>query len=303
MTDNASERAVRLAAEPLREAGPRPGFASGTLSSLRDIAAHRELMGFLVRRELKSRYKDSALGFLWSLIRPLAMLLIYYIALGKFLGAARSIPDFAIFIYTGLTAWTLFGEIVTSGTASIVANSGLIKKVYLPREVFPLSVVGSAIFNFAIQLGILVAATIAVGRFPTGLRWLYFPLSLAVLLVWATALALLLSAVNVYLRDVGYLVEVALLILFWASPIVYSWSLVHQQLIKYPTLEQLYLLNPVTLAVCGFQQTFWVAGNSQPFEVTALGERLGIALVIGVIALWLCQRTFARLQANFAQEL
>ena len=303
MTDNASERAVRLAAEPLREAGPRPGFASGTLSSLRDIAAHRELMGFLVRRELKSRYKDSALGFLWSLIRPLAMLLIYYIALGKFLGAARSIPDFAIFIYTGLTAWTLFGEIVTAGTASIVANSGLIKKVYLPREVFPLSVVGSAIFNFAIQLGILIAATISVGRFPTGSRWFYFPLSLVVLLVWATALALLLSAVNVYLRDVGYLVEVALLILFWASPIVYSWSLVHRQLIKYPTLEQLYLVNPVTLAVCGFQKTFWVAGNSQPFEVTALGERLGIALVIGVIALWLCQRTFARLQANFAQEL
>ena len=303
MTDIATERAVRLAAEPLREAGPRPGFASGTLASLRDIAAHRELMGFLVRRELKSRYKDSALGFVWSLIRPLAMLLIYYVALGKFLGAARSIPDFAIFIYTGLTAWTLFNEIVTVGTASIVANSGLIKKVYLPREVFPLSAVGSAVFSFLIQLGILVAATIAVGRFPTGPRWFYFPLSLAVLLVFATALALLLSAVNVYLRDVGYLVEVALMILFWASPIVYSWSLVHRQLNKYPTLEQLYLLNPVTLVVSGFQESFWVAGDSQPFQVTALGERLGIALVVGVLLLWVCQRTFARLQANFAQEL
>lgn len=303
MTDIATERAVRLAAEPLREAGPRPGFAAGTLASLRDIAAHRELMGFLIRRELKSRYKDSALGFVWSLIRPLAMLIIYYVALGKFLGASRSIPDFAIFIYTGLTAWTLFNEIVTVGTASIVANSGLIKKVYLPREVFPLSAVGSAVFSFLIQLGILVAATIAVGRFPTGPRWFYFPLSLAVLLVFATALALLLSAVNVYLRDVGYLVEVALMILFWASPIVYSWSLVHRQLNKYPTLEQLYLLNPVTLVVSGFQESFWVAGDSQPFQVTALGERLGIALAVGVLVLWLCQRTFARLQANFAQEL
>jgi ABC-2 type transport system permease protein len=303
MTDIATERAVRLAAEPLREAGPRPRFASGTLSSLRDIVAHRELMGFLVRRELKSRYKDSALGFLWSLIRPLAMLLIYYIALGKFLGAARSIPDFAIFIYTGLTAWTLFSEVITIGTASIVANSGLIKKVYLPREVFPLSVIGSAIFNFVIQLGILVAATVTVGRFPTGSRWLFFPLSLAVLLVFSTALALLLSAVNVYLRDVGYLVEVALLILFWASPVVYSWSLVHRQLIKYPTLEQLYLANPITLVVCGFQQTFWVSGDTQPFHVNRLGTRLGIALAIGVALLWVCQRTFARLQANFAQEL
>jgi len=301
MTDIATERAVRLAAEPLREAGPRPGFASGTLASLRDIAAHRELMGFLVRRELKSRYKDSALGFVWSLIRPLAMLLIYYVALGKFLGAARSIPDFAIFIYTGLTAWTLFAEIVTVGTASIVANSGLIKKVYLPREVFPLSIVGSSVFSFVIQLGILVAATISVGRFPTGTRWFYFPISLALLLVFATALALLLSAVNVYLRDVGYLVEVALMILFWASPIVYSYALVHKEL-KGGILEQLYLLNPVTLVVCGFQQTFWVAGDGQPVP-NHLGERLGIAFAVAVVLLWVCHRTFARLQANFAQEL
>jgi ABC-2 type transport system permease protein len=302
MTDIATERAARLAAEPLREAGPRPGFASGTLSSLRDIAAHRELMDFLVRRELKSRYKDSALGFVWSLIRPLAMLLIYYIALGKFLGAARSIPDFAIFIYTGLTAWTLFNEIVTIGTASIVANSGLIKKVYLPREVFPLSVVGSAVFNFVIQLGILLAATVVVRRFPTGSRWLYFPLSLAVLLVFATALALFLSAVNVYLRDVGYLVEVALMIGFWASPVVYSWAQVQKSLAKHGTLEQMYLSNPVTLVVVGFQKAFWVSGTGRPLP-DHLGERLWIMLAIGVLLLWVCMRTFARLQANFAQEL
>jgi len=301
MTDIATERAGRLAAEPLREAGPRPGFVSGTLASLRDIAAHRELMGFLVRRELKSRYKDSALGFVWSLIRPLAMLVIYYVALGKFLGAARSIPDFAIFIYTGLTAWGLFSEILTVGTASIVANSGLIKKVYLPREVFPLSAIGSAVFTFVIQLGVLVAATVAVGRFPTGTRWFYFPVSLVLILVLATALALLLSAVNVYLRDVGYLVEVALMILFWTSPIVYSYALVHQQL-KGGTLEQLYLANPITLVVCGFQQIFWVAGDGQPMP-DHLGERLGIALAVSVVLLWVCHRTFARLQANFAQEL
>jgi ABC-2 type transport system permease protein len=302
VTDIARERAVRLAAEPLREAGPRPGFASGTFSSLRDIAAHRELMDFLVRRELKSRYKDSALGFVWSLIRPLAMLLIYYIALGKFLGAARSIPDFAIFIYTGLTAWTLFNEIVTIGTASIVANSGLIKKVYLPREVFPLAVVGSAIFNFVIQLGILLIATVTVGRFPTGSRWWYFALSLAVLLVFATALALFLSAVNVYLRDVGYLVEVALMVGFWGSPVVYSWAQVAKSLAKHGTLEQLYLANPVTLVTIGFQKAFWVSGTGRPVP-DHLGERLGIALAIGVVLLWVCMRTFARLQANFAQEL
>ncbi len=300
MTDTATARADALADEPLRIAGPRPGFVRGTLASLKDVAAHRELLGSLVRRELKSRYKDSALGFLWSLIRPLTMLLIYYVALGKFLGNERNVPDFAIFIYTGLTAWGLFSETVTVGTASIVQNAGLIKKVYLPREVFPLSVVGSALFNFAIQLVILLLATVAVGAFPTGTRWVYFPLALLVVLVWATALALLLSAVNVYLRDVGYLVEVAIMVGFWASPIVYAWHQVSSTVSGW--LLDLYLLNPMTLAVLGFQRTFWVSGDGQDAP-DALAERLGVALAVGVVLLWICQRAFARLQSNFAQEL
>lgn len=300
MTDTATARAAALADEPMRIAGPRPGFVRGTLSSLKDVIAHRELLGSLVRRELKSRYKDSALGFVWSLVRPLAMLLIYYVALGKFLGSERAVPDFAVFIYTGLTAWTLFSEVVLTGTASIVQNSGLIKKVYLPREVFPLSVVGSSLFNFGIQLVILLGATIMVGKFPTGERWLYFPLSLAVVLVWATALALLLSAVNVYLRDVQYLVDVALMILFWASPIVYAWHQVAGSVTGW--LQDLYLLNPMTIAVLGFQRTFWVAGDGQPAPAH-LAERLGIALAVGLVLLWVCQRVFARLQSNFAQEL
>lgn len=300
MTTTSEARAARLAEEPLRLAGPRPGFATGTLTSVRDIYAHRELLGLLVRRELKAKYKDSTLGFLWSLLRPLALLAIYYLAIGKFLQAERHIPDFAIFIYTGLAAWMLYSEIVTGGTASIVANSGLIKKVYLPREVFPLSVIGSALFNFAIQLVILVGATIALGAFPTGTRWLYFPLSLATLLVFATALALLLSAVNVYLRDVQYLVEICLMIFFWASPIVYSWALVVGEIPAWA--ERLYLANPMTLVILGFQETFWVSGDDQ-LKPDRLLERLGILLALSVVLLWLCQRTFARLQSNFAQEL
>lgn len=306
MTTPAEERAAALALEPMRPAGPQLGFFNGTLQSLRDIVAHRELLTLLAKRELKAKYKDSALGFVWTLIRPLAMLLIYYIALGKFLAAERNIPSFAIFIYSGLTAWTLYSEIVSIGTSSIVANSGLIKKVYLPREVFPLSVVGSAAFNFSIQLGILVAATGVARQFPTGSRWWYFPLSLAVLLVYATALALLLSAVNVFLRDVQYLVEVALMIFFWASPIVYSWKLVNGALesgnLRDSWLVEAYLANPVTLVVLGFQRTFWVAGDGQPLPAD-LGTRLGVALAVGAVILWLCQRVFARLQGNFAQEL
>ena len=301
MTDIAEARALALAEEPLRTAGPRPGFLSGTLHSVRDIIAHHELLDLLVKRDLKARYKDSALGFVWSLGRPLVQLAIYYVALGKFLGAARGTPDFAVFIYAGLTAWGLFNDAVQLGTNSIVANSGLIKKVYLPREVFPLSVLGSSLFNFAIQFVILVGATIAVGKFPTGSRWLFFPVSLAVLVVYATALALLLSAINVYLRDVGYLVEILLQVFFWASPIVYTWRLAAPQL-GHAGLASLYLANPMTAVTLGFQRTFWVRGDAQPFPAH-LGTRLCIMLAIGLVLLWLAQRVFARLQANFAQEL
>jgi len=301
MTDMIEARAAELADQPLRLASPQTGFVSGTLQSVRDIVAHRELLRLLVARELKARYKDSSLGFIWSLIRPLVMLLIYYIALGKFLGAARGIPSFAIFIYAGLTAWTLHSEIVALGTASIVGNSGLIKKVYLPREVFPLSVVGSSLFNFGMQFVILMAATIVAHKIPTGSRWLFFPLSLAVLVVWALAIALLLSAVNVYLRDVGYLVEIALQVFFWASPIVYAWKYVLNE-VGGTIYETLYLANPMTLVTMGFQKTFWVRGDGQPYP-DRLGLRLGIVLMIGLVLLWLCQRVFARLQANFAQEL
>lgn len=222
MASTYDERIVRLAQEPIRYPGTAPGVFRGTRSSAQDIWQHRELLGMLVRRELKARYKDSVLGFIWTLIRPLTMLLIYYVALGKFLGAERGIPDFAIFIYTGLTAWALFSEAVSAATGSIVANTGLIKKVYLPREIFPLATLGSSLFNFGIQLVILLLATVAAGKVPTGARWSYLPLSLAVILVTVLGWSLLLAALNVFLRDIQYLVEIGLMIAFWASPIVYS---------------------------------------------------------------------------------
>jgi len=176
-----------------------------------------------------------------------------------------------------------------------------VRKVYLPREVFPLSTVGSALFNFGTQLVILVAAVVVVGAVPTGSRLWFFPLSLAVVLAFATAIGLFLAAVNVYLRDVQYLVEISLTILFWASPVVYSWRLVHDT-IGGTWLETLYLSNPVTLAVLGMQRAMWVAGTDEPFPPD-LGTRLIISLLVGGVLLWLGQRLFNRLEGNFAQEL
>lgn len=301
MDRSQAQRALELAAEPMRPASPPSGFWTGALRDIREVIGRRELLDLLVRRELKSRYKDSSLGFFWSLARPLALLLIYYVALGQFLGAARTIPSFAIFVYTGLTAWTFFNEIVLAGTGSIVGNAALVKKIYLPREVFPLSVLGSAAFNFMIQTGILLAATLVARQFPTGSRWWYFVLGTLVILVYGVALSLVLSAVNVYLRDVQYLVEIVLMVAFWASPVVYSWHLVQPHLAAIGA-EGLYLSNPVTLAVLAFQKALWTAGAAEPFP-TNLAPMLGIAIGAGLVLLWFCQRIFSRLQGSFAQEL
>jgi ABC-2 type transport system permease protein len=297
----AAARNARLQELPWETSAPSSGLFKGTGRSLREILGRRELLALLVRRELKARYKDSSLGFLWSLLRPLSILIVYYVAIGKFLGAERSIPDFAIYIFTGLLVWQLFAEIVGSSTASIVNNAGLVRKVYLPREIFPLSTVGGALFSFGTMMVILLAAVLVVGRIPTGGRLWFLPLSLAVVLVFATAIGLALAAINVYLRDVQYLVEISLTILFWASPVVYSWRLVHD-ILGGTWLETLYLNNPVTLAVLGMQRAMWVAGTDEPFP-EGLGTRLFISLLVGAVLLWLSQRLFNRLEGNFAQEL
>ena len=300
MTKVAREPLSALAGE-LVSAAPPAGAIRGFLFSLRALAARRELLDQLVRRELKARYKGSTLGVLWSLARPLAMLAVYYVVIGKFLGAERSIPEFAIFVFTGLTAWGLYSEVISSATVSIVNNAALIKKVYVPREVFPLSAVGSAGVNFLAQFAILVVATVALGQAPVTENLWYLPLALAVLLVVSLGVGLLLSALNVYFRDVQHLLDVLLLLLFWASPIVYSYGMVHDSF-GGGWLEQVYLANPFTPIVLGFQRAMWVAGAEQPWPPD-LALRLAVLGLIGLVMLWIAQRVFARLEGKFAQNL
>lgn len=321
MSTAATARIARLAKLPLVDAAPpRRSFVVGFGMAIVRVVRHHELLGLVVRRELKARYKDSSLGFLWSLIKPLTLLLIYYVAIGQFLGAARGIADFAIFILAGMTLWNLFGETAHLGTTSIVQNSGLIKKVYFPREIFPLAAAGSALFNFVVQFGVLLLATLALGRFPASWTLLYAIPGFLIVLVYGLAVALFMSAVNVYLRDIQYLIEVALMVLFWASPIVYAWSfVVRSGETMGAWVSQVYLLNPITIAILAFQRATWTAGSqsnvvgidklgndivvdAEPWPPD-LGLRLAITFVVGVLLLAAAQRVFARLQGNFAQEL
>lgn len=305
--DEIARRADRIAAEPFETVGQRTPFLAGNLSSIVEIWRHRELLGLLVQREVRARYKNSSLGIVWSLFRPLVQLAIYYFAIGQILGAARAIPDFAVFVFIGLTTWALFAEVVSSGTTSVVTNAALVKKVYLPREIYPLSAVGGALFNFAVQLVVLLAAVLVIAGFPGDARVLLAPFAIVTLVTFATAVGLVLSALNVYLRDTEHLVEIALVILFWASPIVYSYTFVHN-ILTGSWLEQLYLANPVTVVIIAMQKALWAAGDTASGAMAQvwpeyLELRLLVVFLVSILLLWLAQRIFARLQGNFAQEL
>lgn len=274
-------------------------------STVREIIAHRNLLKLFIRRDLKSRYKDSALGFTWTLIRPITQLLIYWVVVGKFLGAERGIPMFAIYIFTGLTAYGFFQEIVTSSTNSILANAGLVKKVYVPRELFPLAATGTAIINFLIQFIVLILACVILGNVNVSWELLYLIPAALLLLTFGLACGLLLAAWNVYLRDVSYLVEVILMVLMWASPILYSWQMVRDVIggLSMPWLLDLYTNNPITLAILGFQQAVWGTSMHGLATPDHLALRIIVATLVSVLLVFVAQRVFARLQGNFAQEL
>ncbi|MGN6218095.1 MAG: ABC transporter permease [Microbacterium sp.] len=305
MTESAAQRFARLGSESLTPVSSGQTGVFGMWASLRDVLGHRQLLALLVRRDIKARYKDSVLGLLWTLINPIVQLTVYYVVMGQFLGAARGIDNFAIYIFSGLTIYGLFSETLSGATGSIVANSGLVRKVYVPREVFPLSSVGAALFTFGVQLLVLIAACLLFGVPPVWPDILYAVPSVVIILVYGTALGLLLSALNVYLRDVQYLTQVLLMLAMWASPIVYGWTMVHQVFTSFgfpAWLLGIYTNSPLTLAVLGFHKAFWTSGSAADYP-DGLGVRMLIAIVVGFVLVWVCQRIFARLQGNFAQEL
>lgn len=300
--------AVAVSSLPLERVNAPLPFWRGFPASVRDIWAYRELLGQLIRKELKVKYKDSVLGFFWTLLRPLLQLVVYSVAIGYFLGARLQIPEFGIYLFTGLVAWSFFADVVGGCTGSIVGNAGLINKVYFPRELFPLSVVGAAVVNFVLQLSVLVIAYVVTWSWPDPRNLLLVPVALLVMALFGLALGLVLAAANVYLRDMTYLVEVGLLLWFWMTPVVYAWSMVSEKLTgDLAWLGHLYLANPMTNVVLAFQQALWPGGQTEAGErILFQGDlwlRLGVLALVSLALLWVAQRIFARAQGNFAKEL
>jgi len=266
-----------------------------------------ELLTELVRKDLKVKYKNSALGFIWSLANPLLYLAVFTLVFDKLL--KNGIEAFPVLFMSGFLVWNFFNLATLSGTGSVVGNANLVRKVRFPRVVLPLSSVGFAAVHFVLQLGVLLVVLALFYRDAFGPQLVLLVPALAVVLVFATAMALLASALNVRYRDVEHLLEVILLAWFWLTPIVYPVTYVRDELAGSPWLFRLYLANPMTGVVTAMQRAIYVhpvTGGRQilpaggyGFYLTWLGVGGAIALALLAAGLW----TFRRLQADFAEEL
>ena len=266
-----------------------------------DLLRYRELLVNLVRKELKVRYKNSLLGFAWSMLNPALYLVIFYIVFTQFLGS--DIEYFPIYLVSGLLAWNLWSASLGGAVASLLGNANLVTKVYFPREILPLSTIGASLMHFFFQFGVLVAA-LAVFRYSVGLdALLLVPIALIVELVLILGVCLIVSVLNVYFRDVQHLLELVLLAWFWMTPIVYKVSLVQSMP---PWVFRLYLLNPMTHIVLAFQRGIYgdvkgvsVAGASLWWYMRNLGFVAAGAVVL-VVAGW---SIFRALESRLAEEL
>lgn len=287
-----------------------PVFVStrpGPFRRAANIWRFRELLINLVRKELKLKYKNSALGFVWSLLNPALYLVVFYVVFQIILGAG--LPYFAIFFLAGLLPWTLFSNSLGAATTSIVGNAGLIKKVWFPREVLPLASIGAAMVHFFLQLLVLAGALLLFQYTPSPAYCLLLIPALLTLLVFVAALSIALSAINVYMRDTQHLLELVLLAWFWSTPIVYYYTKISNRTGSW------ILLNPLTSIVISFQRAIYnrtaFYDSTQKKMVAILPDgslawylrNLGIVVAVSIALLFLALWIFGRLEDNFAEEL
>lgn len=283
----------------------RPGVSGG----LADVVRSRFLLKLLVRKELKVRYRGSVLGLLWSYVKPGVQFFVFYLALGVFLGMERSernpdgLPNYAIYLFSGIILINFFTEALSNASRSIVGNGGLIKKIYLPRQLFPVASVWVSAVHFFPQLIILLAACFLAGWHPSFIQLAAAVAGFIMVALLATGLGLLFGAANVYFRDSENFVDMLLMIATWASPVMYAWTMVEEKL--GPTWYNVYQVNPITIAVETFHFAFWLPTTSgtTPIPPHLLSLWIPVGLLLSAAILVWGQLTFRRLEGRFAQEL
>lgn len=282
-----------------------PGKAGGLL----DVFRWHYLLRLLVRTGVTTRYRNSVLGWTWSYVRPAAQFLVFWVVLGLFLNLERGIPNYAVYLFSGIVVINLFSESFKNATTSIVGNAPLVRKVYLPRQLFAVSAVIVAFVHFLPQVGLLIVVCLLLGWIMqiSILSVAAIVAGVVIVMLFALGLGLLFGAMNVRYRDAENIVELLLLLATWASPVLYSWTMVRDALeqLGWPSwFLEIYLLNPITQAVELFHFAFW-----KPVTTTTLELPPDLAIntlwtfLISVAVLLVGQAVFRRLEGRFAQDL
>ena len=239
--------------------------------NLRDLWAYRELLYFLTWREIKVRYKQTLLGFAWAIIQPLFMMIVFTL----FFGTLAKVPSegipYPLFNYAALLPWTLFSEGVSRSSNSLVQNTSLVQKVYFPRLLMPLSGILSPVVDFAIAFVILIGMMLYFGYIPTIVT--FWVLAFIVLtLITALGVGLWLSAINVKYRDVRYVIPFLIQLWLFASPVVYSSSLLPER------FQIIYGINPMSGVIEGFRWA--LLGTTPPSYLIAVSVAITIAVLV-----------------------
>ena len=303
----------RLADKQLTIVSPRVNLTQRVTA----IWRYRELLVGMTRKELRVQYKDSVLGFLWSMLNPAVTMLVYFVVFQLIL--KNGIPRFAIYLMSGVLAWNFFSAAIGGATGSVVNNSNIIKKVAFPREIPALSQVGSALVQLGFQSIVLVIFMFAFRRGPA---IEYVPLlipAMVALVLFSTALGVLLAALNVRLRDMQHLLAVLLQVWFWANPIVYQYQLIANRVSNhashYKSIFVLYRLDPILPIILTFQRAIYASTS----PVGAGGKRILIlpnnagpwwylwqllaVIAFSLVLLAFALTVFGKREGSFAEEL
>jgi lipopolysaccharide transport system permease protein len=252
---------------------------------LRNVYRYRELCSSLVRREIAARYKQSALGPLWAVLQPAALMLIFVVVQGFVHIPSEGLP-FPVFVYAGLLPWTLFSNTLAIMGPSIVSNAGIVKKIYFPREVFPVSAAVVSLFDFVIALVLLVALMLWYGVRP-GPFIVLVPVLLLVQTAFTLGTGFLICAVGTFRRDVMLGAVFVLQLWMYASPVIYPLSAVPAR------WRSVYLLNPMAGIIASFRSV--LVGSTPPDA-----SLIGIAALEAAVVLWVGYRVFKSLERYFA---
>ena len=257
------------------------------MKAFKELYAYRELLKTNVQKEIRGKYKGSFLGVLWSFLNPLLMVLVYAIVFPYIM--RMNVPNYLIYLITGVIPWNFFTTCITTGCNCVWINGGIIKKVYFPREILPISVVVAGLINFLISCVIILIFTI-FGGIGISIQLLWLPLIAIIQSALSLGLLFVLSAINVYVRDIEYLVAFLLNLLFYATPILYTASMFPSK------VRWILYLNPMSSIVDAYRSIFYYKVMPNLTSLALVGILSFIILIIGYII-------FRKLEKGFAEEV